>query len=93
MSSRDANSKQAASEASNIFSSHYPEMLVSLIFLLCCAAFAERFSVQEVLCQRTLIHDVDFLAVQAYYSRSNTGKDVRRRNRSSHYRTGSPPPN
>jgi len=28
MSSRDANSKQAASEASSIFGSHYPEMLV-----------------------------------------------------------------
>ncbi len=28
MSSRDANSKQAASEASNVFSSHYPELLV-----------------------------------------------------------------
>lgn len=29
MSSRDANSKQAASEASSIFQNHYPEFLVS----------------------------------------------------------------
>lgn len=32
MTSRDANSKQAASEASSIFGSHYPEMLVSALF-------------------------------------------------------------
>ena len=30
LSSRDANSKQAASEASSIFQNHYPEFLVSL---------------------------------------------------------------
>ncbi|KAF5355335.1 hypothetical protein D9758_006054 [Tetrapyrgos nigripes] len=33
MSSRDANSKQAASEASSIFSSHYPEMLHQKFFV------------------------------------------------------------
>lgn len=29
MTSRDGNSKQAASEATNVFNSHYPELLVS----------------------------------------------------------------
>jgi phosphatidylinositol transfer protein SFH5 len=33
MSSRDANSKQAASEASSIFGAHYPEFLVCLTYL------------------------------------------------------------
>ncbi|KAF9047198.1 CRAL/TRIO domain-containing protein, partial [Hymenopellis radicata] len=33
MSSRDANSKQAASEASNVFSSHYPELLSKKFFI------------------------------------------------------------
>ncbi|KIY68870.1 CRAL/TRIO domain-containing protein [Cylindrobasidium torrendii FP15055 ss-10] len=33
MSSRDANSKSAASEASNIFSSHYPELLYRKYFI------------------------------------------------------------
>ena len=33
MSSRDANSKAAASEASNIFSSHYPELLYKKFFV------------------------------------------------------------
>jgi hypothetical protein len=32
LSSRDANSKAAASEASNIFQSHYPEFLVRISF-------------------------------------------------------------
>jgi hypothetical protein len=34
LTSRDANSKNAASEATNIFSSHYPELLVSLSDIL-----------------------------------------------------------
>ena len=33
MSSRDANSKAAASEASNIFNSHYPELLYKKFFI------------------------------------------------------------
>lgn len=32
--SRDANSKSAAQEATNIFSSHYPELLVSMFVFL-----------------------------------------------------------
>ena len=34
MTSRDSNSKAAASEATNIFQSHYPELLVRIVAFL-----------------------------------------------------------
>lgn len=71
LTSRDANSKAAASEASNIFASHYPELLVSCCKLYLRTHYANLISlarlVQEILCQRADSAQLDFLDVQTHY--------------------------
>lgn len=47
LTSRDANSKSAASEATNIFQSHYPEMLVSGILAELVSLLTIRFSTRN----------------------------------------------
>lgn len=66
ISDRDANSKAAASEASNIFQSHYPELLVSILASdnHCISKIAILNPVQEVLCQRAYHPHLDILGIQ-----------------------------
>lgn len=81
MSSRDANSKKAASEASTIFQAYYPEFLVSIILPSCFESkpdITHFLSVQEILCERADPAVVDLLGVQAIYFCADSCEDERR---------------
>lgn len=75
MTSRDAESKKAAAEATKIFQDHYPELLVRAIqntasscqgniltILICAVSFST--TARQVLCQRSDADDMDILVVQ-----------------------------
>lgn len=60
LSSRDANSKNATAEATNIFQNHYPELLVRHVMPTDFFTW-HNYSVQEVLCERPVLFSVDIL--------------------------------
>jgi hypothetical protein len=74
--SRDANSKAAASQASKIFQDYYPELLVRVLS----SSYMYQpstLAVQEVLHQRSDIHDLDILVVQTTDLCQHVGQDER----------------
>ena len=101
LSSRDANSKNAASEATSIFTDHYPELLVSSLSTLCLlpwvadvagadALMRYAMTVQKVLRERADVDDMDLLGVQASSLFTDDRQDERCRQWSFNYWQSTP---
>ena len=78
LTSRDAKSKAAASEATNIFQSHYPELLVCFLNFVLGPEVKLCSIVQEIFRQRTNSHELDLLDLQASFTLGHFSQNVSR---------------
>ena len=78
MSSRTANSKAAASEATNIFQSHYPELLVSMLASTIATSSKSEilYLAQKILYQCAYLPHLDILGIPIDGLFRNICKDV-----------------